>query len=162
MAKTLDEKILMAREKVKQDDNQLKLLLQQKKEADRKARNHRLITWGAMLESLTGLGDNVTNAQMKEVLAVALSSDAGRKALFSLQNERAEEPANLPLSDMHTSILENPEQKSRRQKVMDLKTAAKVLRFLQKSGISDMAGLQNKVAETHTHFHGVSEKLKKK
>ena len=96
MAKTLEDKILMAQEKAAQYQNQLKQLLQQQKEAERKARTRRLIERGALLESLMSVPDDVSNEQIKEVLAVALNSDAARKALFSLREQAAAGTKEVP------------------------------------------------------------------
>jgi len=52
MAKTKIEKIATIETEIKQLENQRKLLLQQHKEQERKARTRRLIERGAMIESL--------------------------------------------------------------------------------------------------------------
>lgn len=87
MAKTLQEKIQLAQEKVTQSENQLKQLLQTQKEEERKARTKRLIERGALLESLMGVTDNVTHEQIREALAVMLGSDVGRKAMLPLREQ---------------------------------------------------------------------------
>lgn len=87
MAKTNVEKLSAIQEKIAQYKNQEKLLLQKQKEEVRKARTHRLIERGALLESLMGVADDITNEKIKEVLAIALHSDAARKALFSLREQ---------------------------------------------------------------------------
>ena len=93
MAKTIDEKILEAKKKRDQYDNQMKKLLQTQQEEKRKARTRRLIERGALLESLMGVNEDFTDEQIRDVLAAALSSDAGRKALFSLRDGQAKESA---------------------------------------------------------------------
>lgn len=92
MAKTIHEKITNIDEKMAQYANQKKQLLQQQKEAERKARTHRLIERGALVEGLMDVDGNATNEQIREVVAIALNSDAGRKALFSLREQIAVKP----------------------------------------------------------------------
>ena len=92
MAKTIDEKVLAARKKATQSQNELKRLLQLQKEEERKARTHRLVERGAMLESLMGISEGYADEEIREVLAVALSNDAGRKALLDLRTRKAAEP----------------------------------------------------------------------
>jgi len=72
MARTLNEKITIAQEEIKQREAQLKNLLQQQKEANRKARTKRLIERGAILESLIPNAETLTNDQIKETLIQAL------------------------------------------------------------------------------------------
>ena len=91
MAKTVEEKILEAQKKRDQYDNQLKQLLQKQKEEERKARTHRLIERGGLLESLMGVTDGVTNEEIREVLAIALDGDEARKALLVLRTRQAAE-----------------------------------------------------------------------
>ena len=94
MAKTVEEKIQIKQEEIAQSQNELKLLIQQKKEADRKARTSRLIRRGAILEGIMGASEDFTDEQIRALLATALSSDAGREALFDLREGQAEEVAS--------------------------------------------------------------------
>ena len=93
MAKTIDEKILAAQEKATQSQNVLKQLLHQKKEEDQKAQTRRLIELGTIVKGLVGELDGVTNKEIKEVLAIALTCDEARKALLALRTRRATKSA---------------------------------------------------------------------
>ena len=73
--KSLDERITETQEHIRQLENQKKQLLQKRKEMVRKARTHRLIERGAILESLIDGADTLTNEQVKGILVAAL--DAG-------------------------------------------------------------------------------------
>lgn len=64
------------------------------------------------------------------------------------------------LADVLTGILENPEEKTRRQKIKDLKTFAKAVAFVQQHGISDLPGLRNTVAGMYQQLDGLSCGLK--
>jgi hypothetical protein len=70
--KTLDEKIAAAQKEAEQKQNRLKLLLQQQKSEERKARNHRLCKRGGLVESrlprLAELTDEQFDLWMKKAL----------------------------------------------------------------------------------------------
>ena len=91
MAKTNVEKIESIRAEIQQLKNREKQLLQQQKEDERKARTHRLIERGGLLESLMGVAEDVTNEEIKEVLAIALNGDEARKALLALRTRQTAE-----------------------------------------------------------------------
>lgn len=74
--KSLDERIAETKTKLEQIENQYKLLLNKRKEAERKARTHRLIERGAMLESMLEGADTLTNEQVKGILAAVLGASA--------------------------------------------------------------------------------------
>ncbi|MEG1926307.1 MAG: DUF3847 domain-containing protein [Ruthenibacterium sp.] len=76
MTKTKLEKIAGIEEQILQLENQRKLLLQKQKEDDRKARTKRLIERGAILESLISGADAMSNKQVQDILAAALSGKA--------------------------------------------------------------------------------------
>lgn len=67
----------------------------------------------------------------------------------------------INLVDILTGILEKPEEKTRYQKIADLKTVAKAIAFLQQHGIADMSGLRDKVEEMRGRQGAVSDRLKK-
>ena len=79
MAKTKIERIEGIEAEIKQLENQRKKLLQQQKEQDRKARTHRLIERGALLESLIDGAEVLTNEDVKAILTVALNSEAAHE-----------------------------------------------------------------------------------
>lgn len=91
--KTNEEQLVEVQEKIRQYKNQEKQLLQQQKEEERKARTHRLVERGAILEGIMGVTEGVTDDQIRAVLAKAFNSEAGRKALFALREGLAEKPA---------------------------------------------------------------------
>ena len=73
MAKTYDERIAEAKQKIEQEQNRMKRLIQEQKTAERKARTKRLIERGAILESLIDGAEGMTNEEVKAVLQTALS-----------------------------------------------------------------------------------------
>ncbi|MDL2234638.1 DUF3847 domain-containing protein [Christensenellaceae bacterium OttesenSCG-928-L17] len=94
--RTLDERIAEMKLKKEQAENQLKQLLTRQKEAVRKARAHRLIERGAMLESMIDGADALTNEQIKSVLAVALGTDAAIEAIIAAQEKPGATAAAQP------------------------------------------------------------------
>lgn len=57
----------------------MKRLLQKRKEAERKARTHRLIERGAILESLIDGAEGMSNEEIKALLQTVLPSAAAEK-----------------------------------------------------------------------------------
>ena len=80
-AKSLDEKIAKAKIKKEQYENHLKQLLSTQKELERKARTHRLIERGLLVESMIDGAADLTNEQIKSILTVALGTDAALEAI---------------------------------------------------------------------------------
>jgi hypothetical protein len=78
MRKSMEEKIAQAHEVRQQAENQLKKLMQEKKEADKKARTRRLIERGAIAESLIENASELTNEQFKDTLSNALKNYLAR------------------------------------------------------------------------------------
>ena len=72
MAKTYDERIAEAKQKIEQEQNRVKRLMQEQKSAERKARTKRLIERGAILESLIDGAESMTNEEVKALLQTAL------------------------------------------------------------------------------------------
>ena len=70
--KSIDEKIAETQTKLAQAKNQLKRLENTHKHAERKARAHRLIEHGAMLESMIEGAATLSNEQIKVILTAAL------------------------------------------------------------------------------------------
>lgn len=90
--RTLDERIAEMKLKKEQAENQLKKLLQAQKTAERKARDHRLIVRGAMMESMIDDAAALTNEQIKSVLVAALNSEAAIDAIIAAQAATEQEP----------------------------------------------------------------------
>ena len=98
MAKTISEKIALARAEMQQCENEIKRLVQLQKEADRKARTKRLIARGALLESLIPNAADLTNEQVGAFLGKTITSQYAVKMLAEIaaQGESAdtEKPQN--------------------------------------------------------------------
>lgn len=80
----ISDKIARADEEIKQLQNKKKRLLSQQRNQERKARTHRLIERGAILESLLENPEQYTNEQIKVLLATALKSSEARESIRSL------------------------------------------------------------------------------
>lgn len=87
--KSLNDRIAEVRTRKEQYENHLKLLLNQQKEAERKARTHRLIERGALVESIIDGADGFTNEEVKTILTAALNSEAALEAIIFAQETRA-------------------------------------------------------------------------
>ena len=70
----IEEKIAKAEEEIRQLQNRKRKLLNQKKDAERKARTHRLIERGAIMESLLEKPEQYSNEQIKGLLEVAFQT----------------------------------------------------------------------------------------
>jgi len=71
------------------------------------------------------------------------------------------ETAEPSLQDVFSEILGGSGNKTRWQKTADLKTAAKVLAFLQANGITTMPELRQKVMDMHGQRSAISDKISK-
>ena len=72
-----------------------KKLLNQKKEAERKERTHRLIERGAILESLLEHPEKYKNEQIKELLEIALHTPQAQQYLQSVGGENGASDLSL-------------------------------------------------------------------
>lgn len=70
----LEERISIAEQKEKRYADQMKILHREKTELDRKKRNHRLFTRGAMLESFMRKPLLLTDDQVFQLLKIAFNS----------------------------------------------------------------------------------------
>lgn len=70
----LEERITVAEQKEKRYVDQMKILHREKTELERKKRNHRLFTRGAMLESFLHRPLVLTDDQVFQLLKIAFSS----------------------------------------------------------------------------------------
>lgn len=86
----INARIAKAEEEIRQLQNKKRRLLNQKKNEERKARTHRLIERGAILESLLERPEQYENEQIKELLEVALRSAQAREYLGKIMGEREE------------------------------------------------------------------------
>jgi len=77
----INEQIQKAEEEIKQLQNRKRKLLNQKRDEERKARTHRLIERGAILESLLEQPERYENKQIKELLEVALQTSEAKAYL---------------------------------------------------------------------------------
>jgi hypothetical protein len=96
MAKSYDEKIAEAKEKISQYENQLKAIMQKQKSEERKARTKRLIERGAILENLIENADTLTNDQIKTFLEKTITNDYARRAMATVTAQGGEIPADTP------------------------------------------------------------------
>lgn len=83
----LNRQLAEAKEKLRQYENREKRLLNQIKTEQRRARTHRLIERGAILESLLDGAADMTGEQVRAVLEAALKTDAAREALRKIHAE---------------------------------------------------------------------------
>ena len=74
MARPIDEQVQNVRDKIQELQNKEKRLLNQQKEADRKARTKRLIERGAILESILPNSIELTNEQFKVLIEEMVAS----------------------------------------------------------------------------------------
>lgn len=96
MTKTKLEKIASIEEQILQLENQRKLLMQKQKEDDRKARTKRLIERGAILESLIFDSDKMSNEQVRDILAAALSGKPTAQAAIFVPAGTETIPSETP------------------------------------------------------------------
>ncbi len=67
---------------------------------------------------------------------------------------------SISLADVLTGILEKPGEKTRRQRIKDLKIFASAVAFAQRYNIVDLPGLRDKVVEMYAELGGVNDRLK--
>ena len=88
----LEERITIAEQKEKRYADQMKILHREKTELDRKKRNHRLFTRGAMLESFLRKPFILTDNQVYRLLKTAFNVPAVQTEEVELINEATGEP----------------------------------------------------------------------
>ena len=98
MPKTKAEKIDAIETQIQQLENQKKKLIQEQKEAERKARTKRLIERGAILESLIPGAGTLTNEQIKLFLEKTVGTETASAILNSLipQNSTLDQTPTVP------------------------------------------------------------------
>ena len=83
-AKTLEEltaEIEDGQKKIRQYENREKLLRQKLSREERRERNHRLIVWGAVFESIVPEAKDMTDEEATVLLRLALTSEPVREFL---------------------------------------------------------------------------------
>ena len=83
-AKTLEEltaEIEDGQKKIRQYENREKLLRQKLSREERRERNHRLIVWGAVFESVVPEAKDMTDDEAAAILRLALTSQPAREYL---------------------------------------------------------------------------------
>ena len=86
----ISEKIAKAEEEIRQLQNKRRKLLNQQKSEERKARTHRLIERGAILESLLEQPEQYGNEQIKGLLEVAFRSMQAQEYLRKIIRDKGE------------------------------------------------------------------------
>lgn len=86
----IEEKIARAEDEIRQLQNRKRKLLNQKKEAECKARNHRLIERGAYLESLLEKPEQYTDEQVKGLIRIAFQTAQVQEYLRKIGEENGE------------------------------------------------------------------------
>ena len=86
----IEEKIAKAEEEIRQLQNRKRKLLNQKKDAERKVRTHRLIERGAILESLLEKPEQYSNEQIKGLLEVTFQTAQAQEHLRKIGEENRE------------------------------------------------------------------------
>ena len=67
--------------KIRQYENREKLLRQKLSREERRERNHRLIVWGAVFESIVPEAKDMTDEEAAALLRLALTSEPAREYL---------------------------------------------------------------------------------
>lgn len=91
----VEEQIKKTQEQIKQLENKKKVLLSKQREEERKKRNHRLIERGAILESIIGVTDDVTNEQLKAFLIEVFADENVKYKTAEFKRATAESVQSL-------------------------------------------------------------------
>ena len=91
--KSTTEKIELQREKMVQMENELKRLMRQQKEEERKARTRRICQRGGLIESLLPDTIILSDERFKAFLEKTIANKFGRDMLSSLKTEQEKETA---------------------------------------------------------------------
>jgi len=96
MTKTVNEKIEMYDDKIKQYRNKKKQLVQKNKADERKARNRRLFSRAALLESMLPETIELTDEQFEAFLKMTTANDFGRDKLNQIKSQVSTQPKSEP------------------------------------------------------------------
>ena len=83
------DKIENIKTEIRQNENQMKMLLNKKINSERSMRTSRLIQRGALLESMIKEADTLTNEQIKRLLLAAFRPEAIREMAVAFRAENA-------------------------------------------------------------------------
>ena len=83
----LERQITEAKKQIRQLENLQKRLLSRISDEERRARTHRLIERGAILESLLDGAPELTGEQVRAILDAALHSAAAREIMQQIRQE---------------------------------------------------------------------------
>lgn len=89
--KNYDEQIAKAEEQIKQLNNKKKRLISEQKQAERKKRTKRLIERGAILESIIGNAEELSNEQLQTLLIEIFSSEFAKGKIKNFREHTASE-----------------------------------------------------------------------
>ena len=89
--KNFDEQIAKAEEQIRQLNNKKKRLISEQKQAERKKRTKQLIERGAILESVIGNAEELSNEQLQTLLIEIFSSESARAKVKNLREHTADE-----------------------------------------------------------------------
>jgi len=109
MAKTTAQKIEQQKAEILQAENQLKKLLRQQKDEERKARTHRICQRGGLLEKLLPDTIALTEEQIKVFFEKTLLTPFARRALADVTTLGGETPSEPPQSGGAAPTAKEPE-----------------------------------------------------
>ena len=89
--KNIDEQIAKKQAQINQLTNKKKRLISEQKQAERKKRTKRLIERGAILESVIGNAEELSNEQLQTLLIEIFSSESVRAKVKNLREHTADE-----------------------------------------------------------------------
>ena len=89
--KNIDEQIAKTQAQINQLTNKKKRLISEQKQAERKKRTKRLIERGAILESVIGNAEELSNEQLQTLLIEIFSSESARAKVKNLREHTADE-----------------------------------------------------------------------
>ena len=89
--KNYDEQIAKAEEQIRQLNNKKKRLISEQKQAERKKRTKRLIERGAILESVIGNAEELSNEQLQTLLIEIFSSEFAKGKIKNFREHTADE-----------------------------------------------------------------------
>ena len=89
--KNIDEQIAKTQAQINQLTNKKKRLISEQKQAERKKRTKQLIERGAILESVIGNAEELSNEQLQTLLIGIFSSESVRAKVKNLREHTADE-----------------------------------------------------------------------
>ena len=105
--KNIEEKILMADEKIKQLQNKRKKLISQQKQEERKKRDKRIYEKGAVFESIFTESKDLTKDEFYQLITSLIrKEEANLKILKIIESREETEVENTEKEDEETEIEE--------------------------------------------------------